>query len=113
MLIPGLQGEGNMLRNNLIKRRFKTAAASLGLIACATAFMQPASAGCLTYDTVKKTVSNWQAPDASLGTARFVRADFLQVSDGDYAPGFFHAPIVGLWDFHYTSLGNNHPPLNI
>jgi hypothetical protein len=102
-----------MLRNDLIKRGFKTAAASFGLIVCATAFTQQASAGCLTYEPVKKTVSDWQTPDSSLGAARFIKAGYLQVSDGEWAPGFFHAPIVGLWDFHYTSLGNDHPPLNL
>jgi hypothetical protein len=43
---------------------------------------------------------------STFGSARFMKADFRQVSDDEYGPSFFRAPIVGLWAFKYTSKGN-------
>jgi hypothetical protein len=36
-----------------------------------------------------------------------MQADYRQVSDDEYGPSFFRAPIVGLWAFKYTSMGNS------
>src|SRR5271169_2154288 len=96
-----------MLRNESIKRRFKTAAAALAVFACAAAFVQPANAGCFQYDVPKKSVSNWSTPESFFGSARFVKAGYLRVADEGYAPGFFRAPITGMWAFKFTSKGNS------
>jgi hypothetical protein len=63
-----------------------------------------ANAGCLDVPGIKVPVSDLRNSESDFG--RFMKADFRQVSDEDYAPSFFHAPIVGLWAFKYTSKGN-------
>ena len=35
-----------------------------------------------------------------------MKADYRQVSEDEFGPSFFRAPIVGLWAFKYTSKGN-------
>ena len=82
---------------------------AVGLIAlCAVAggLAQQASAGCGDVAGSKIQASNLLNSLLPLGSARFMKADFRQVSDEDYAPSFFHAPIVGLWAFKYISEGN-------
>jgi hypothetical protein len=92
--------------------RFQTAVRSAGLTALLTlgmvfAFAHTASAGCLQYDGAKNKLSDWRVPESSQGSARFIKADFRQVSDEEFAPLFVRAPITGLWAFKYTSKGNS------
>ncbi len=90
------------------------------LFAVGTGLAQQASAGCLDVPGVKIPASYLQNSQSPFGSARFMNADFRQGSqdarfikadfrrepEQDYAPSFFHAPIVGLWAFKYTSKGN-------
>jgi hypothetical protein len=95
--------------NKSIWRGFKAMAAALAVVAFATALVQPAGAGCLQYNGIKKTASNLQAPESSAGSARFIRAAYTQIADEESAPDWDHrhdAPIVGLWFFKYISKGN-------
>jgi hypothetical protein len=79
-------------------------AALIALLCLGAGLAQQASAGCLDVPGMKVPVAgNFES---SFGSARFIKADFRQVSDEEYAPSFFHAPIVGLWAFKYTSMGN-------
>ena len=79
----------------------------IALFALGTGLAQQASAGCLDVPGIKIPTSELQNPQSPFGSARFMKADFRQVSEEEYAPSFFHAPIVGLWAFKYTSLGNS------
>ncbi len=78
----------------------------IALCALATGLSQLASAGCLDVQGVKIPTSELRNSTSPFGSARFMKADFRQVSDEEYAPSFFHAPIVGLWAFKYISMGN-------
>jgi hypothetical protein len=78
----------------------------IALFALATGLSQQASAGCLDVPGIKIPTSNLQNSPSLYGSARFMKADFRQASEEEYAPSFFHAQIVGLWAFKYTSLGN-------
>ncbi|HEY2465376.1 MAG TPA: hypothetical protein VGI32_15055 [Steroidobacteraceae bacterium] len=72
---------------------------------------QQANAGCLDMSSFMKKTSF----DSSYGGAGshgyFVKTAYGD-ADGDWSPGFFHAPIVGLWAFKYIAEGNgaNGPP---
>ena len=77
------------------------------LFALATGLSQQAAAGCLDVPGIKVPTTDLRSSPSLLGPARFMRADFRQVSEEEFAPSFFHAPIVGLWAFKYTSLGNS------
>jgi hypothetical protein len=74
------------------------------LFALGAGLAQQASAGCLDVPGMKIPTSDLRGSLSPLGSARFMKADFRQ--EEQFAPGFFHAPIVGLWAFKYTSLGN-------
>jgi hypothetical protein len=90
-------------------RKCRAAARGAGLIAVlafGTGLVQQASAGCLDVPGIKTPVSDLRNSPSLYGSARFMQADFRQVSDEEYGPSFFRAPIVGLWAFKYTSLGN-------
>jgi len=76
----------------------------IALFALATGLSQQASAGCLDVPGIKIPTSGAQDSPSLFGSARFMKADFRQ--EEQFAPGFFHAPIVGLWAFKYTSVGN-------
>jgi hypothetical protein len=67
-------------------------------------FIQQASAGCLDVATLKHT-AYLQSPESYYHSARLIKADFKQ-EDG-WVPGFFQAPIVGLWAFTYTASKGN------
>lgn len=89
--------------------KFGGAVRGVGLVAVlalGSVLAQQASAGCLDVPGFKPRTSDLLSPPSVFGSARFMKADFRQVSEEDYAPSFFHAPIVGLWAFKYTSLGN-------
>ena len=91
----------------IYQRRSK--ARGLGLIALlafGAALAQSASAGCLDVPGIKVPTSDLRSSSSSWGAARFIKADFRQVADEEYAPSFFQAQIVGLWAFKYTSKGN-------
>jgi hypothetical protein len=60
-----------------------------------------AHAGCLDVSSLMKKAS---LEPQDLSGVRFIRAAYSQ--DGDWTPGFFQAPIVGLWAFKYVSEGN-------
>jgi hypothetical protein len=79
----------------------------IALIALGTGLAQQASAGCLDVPGIKAPTSDLRNSPSPFGSARFMKADFRQISYEEYAPSFFHAPIVGLWAFKYTSLGNS------
>jgi hypothetical protein len=79
----------------------------IALFALGTGLAQQASAGCLDVRGIKIPTSDLQNSLSPFGSARFMKADFRHVSEEEYAPSFFHAPIVGLWAFKYTSLGNS------
>ena len=90
---------------NLGHRRAVIRGAGLiALFALATGLPQQASAGCLDVPGAKIPTSNLRGSLLPEASARFMKADFRQ--EGEYAPSFFHAPIVGLWAFKYTSVGN-------
>jgi hypothetical protein len=92
---------------NLNKCRYAARGVGLiALLALGTGLAQRASAGCLDVPGIKIPTSELRNPPSPLGSARFMNADYRQVSEQEYAPSFFHAPIVGLWAFKYTSLGN-------
>jgi len=87
----------------------RAAARRIGLIALfalGAGLAQQAGAGCLDVPAIKTPTSDLRNSQSPLGSARFMKADFRQVSDEDYAPSFFRAPIVGLWAFKYISMGN-------
>jgi hypothetical protein len=89
-------------------RKCRTAARGIGLIAffaLGAGLAEQASAGCLDVPGIKIPTADSRAPSL-FGGARFMKADYRQGQDDDYGPSFFHAPIVGLWAFKYTSLGN-------
>lgn len=82
-------------------------ASMLALVVLGAGAAQLATAGCLDVPGIKIPTSELLSPQPSFASARFMRADFRQVSDEEYGPSFFHAQIVGLWAFKYTSLGNS------
>jgi hypothetical protein len=104
-----------MRLNSSMRRYLKTVGTSLAVITLGLGFAQQAGAGCLQYQPPRTTVSDWRAPESAFGSAKFVKAAYLQVSDEEYSPGFFRAEITGLWSFKYISKGNaNKPkPINI
>jgi hypothetical protein len=93
---------------NLVKCRTAVRGASLAaLVTLSAGLVQPASAGCLDVPGIKVPTVELQGSGSMFGTARFMKADYRQGSDDDYGPSFFRAPIVGLWAFKYTSMGNS------
>jgi hypothetical protein len=76
------------------------------ILALGTGLAQQASAGCLDVPGMKIPTSDLRNSASPFGSARFMNADYRQVSDEEYGSSFFHAPIVGLWAFKYTSKGN-------
>jgi hypothetical protein len=93
---------------NLMKCRAAVRGAGLiAVFALGGGLAQQASAGCLDVPGMKIPTTDLRNSLAPFGSARFMRADYRQVSDDEYAPSFFRAPIVGLWAFKYTSMGNS------
>jgi hypothetical protein len=89
-------------------RKCRAAVRGVGLIALfavATGLAQQASAGCLDVPGMRIPTADSRSPSL-FGGARFMKADYRQEQDDEYGPSFFHAPIVGLWAFKYTSMGN-------
>jgi hypothetical protein len=90
--------------------RCRDAVRGVGLIAIfslGAALAQQASAGCLDVPGMKVPTSDLRNSLSPFGSARFMKADYRQVSEDEYGPSFFRAPIVGLWAFKYTSMGNS------
>jgi hypothetical protein len=88
----------------------RDAVRGVGLVAILTlgaGLAQQASAGCLDVPGIKIPTSDLRNSAAFFGSARFMKAEYRQESEEEFAPSFFHAPIVGLWAFKYTSLGNS------
>ena len=79
------------------------ATALASILSLGAVFIQQASAGCLDVPTLKHA-SFMQNSESYFGSARIIKADFKQ--EDRWAPGFFEAPIVGLWVFTYTAKGN-------
>jgi len=67
--------------------------------------MQPASAGCLDMSGFMKKTS-FHDDDRAFG-GRIIKTGFEEGED--WAPGFYRAPIVGLWAFKYIAEGNVAP----
>ena len=65
-----------------------------------------ASAGCLDVPGLKIPTSDLRNSHRLLARRAFHEGRFRQVSEEEYAPSFFRAPIVGLWAFKYISMGN-------
>jgi hypothetical protein len=87
----------------------RDAVRGVGLIAIFTlgaGLAQQASAGCLDVPGMKVPTTDLRNSLSPFGSARFMNADYRQVSEDEYGPSFFRAPIVGLWAFKYTSMGN-------
>jgi hypothetical protein len=78
----------------------------IALFALGAGLTQHASAGCLDVPGIKIPTSDLRNSQSSNGSVRFMKADYRQVADDEYAPSFFRAPIVGLWAFKYISHGN-------
>jgi hypothetical protein len=78
----------------------------IAIFALGAGLAQQASAGCLDVPGMKVPTTDLRNSLSPFGSARFMNADYRQVSDEEYGPSFFHAPIVGLWAFKYTSMGN-------
>jgi hypothetical protein len=79
------------------------ATALASILSLGALFIQPAAAGCLDVPTLKRT--SYQNPESYFGAARLVKVDLTQ-EDG-WVPGYFQAPIVGLWAFTYTASKGN------
>src|ERR1700683_1567426 len=77
------------------------------IFALGAGLAQQASAGFLDVSAIKIAASELRNSPSQFGPARFMKADYRQVSDDEFGPSFFHAPIVGLWAFKYTSMGNS------
>jgi hypothetical protein len=60
---------------------------------------QPANAGCLDVPMLKH--ASYQNAQSYFADAHLTKVDYEQGEE--WAPGFFHAPIVGLWAFTYTA----------
>ncbi len=89
----------NMQYRFFRKRRGALRAVALAaILSGGAAFTQHASAGCLDVPRGKLHATNLQGSESATG--------LMRVADEDYAPSFFHAPIVGLWAFTYISKGN-------
>jgi hypothetical protein len=89
--------------------KYRAAIRGVGLIALfalGAGLAQQASAGCLDVPGIKIPTSDLRDSSSPFGSVRFMKADFRQGGEEEYAPSFFHAQIVGLWAFKYTSLGN-------
>jgi hypothetical protein len=89
----------------LNRMKWSTAACALMIGA---AFTQQANAGCLDMSGfMKKTRFD---SDTATAQGGFIKAGYER--DEEWASGFFHAPIVGLWSFKYVAEGNgsNGPP---
>ena len=87
----------------------RAAVRGVGLVAIfafGAGLAQQASAGCLDVPGLKVPTSDLRNSPSSFAGARFMKADYRQVSEDEFGPSFFRAPIVGLWAFKYTSLGN-------
>jgi len=96
-------------QTSLLKFKCRDVARGVGLLAIfalGTGLAQQASAGCLDVPGMKIPTSDLRNSLSPFGSARFMNADYRQVSDDEYGPSFFRAPIVGLWAFKYTSKGN-------
>jgi hypothetical protein len=78
----------------------------IAIFAVGAGLAQQASAGCLDVPGMKVPTTDLRNSLSPFGSARFMNADYRQVSDEEYGPSFFRAPIVGLWAFKYTSMGN-------
>jgi hypothetical protein len=76
-------------------------------VAIGAVFAQQASAGCAQITMPVK--SAWLTPGEFFGGAKL---KFVS-DEGDYAPSFLMAPIVGLWSFKYISSGNTRNPAPI
>jgi hypothetical protein len=77
-------------------------AGGLVLLGIATAFTQPAAAGCLDLKAPKKM--SWQTPADPFGAFGPVK---VSSEDGwSWETPVRRAPIVGLWAFKYISKGN-------
>lgn len=79
------------------------ATALASLLTLGALLIQPASAGCLDVPTLKRV--SYQSAESYFGAARLVKVDLRQ-EDG-WGPGYFQAPIVGLWAFTYTASEGN------
>jgi len=77
------------------------------IVALGAGLAQQASAGCLDVPGVKIPTTDLRNSLSPFGSARFMKADYRKESDDDYGPSFFRAPIVGIWAFKYTSMGNS------
>jgi hypothetical protein len=89
------------------KRRGALRAAALAaILSVGAAITQQASAGCLDLPRAKLHPTNLQGFESDFGSGRFIKTGFMHVAEEEYAPSFFHAPIVGLWAFTYLSKGN-------
>lgn len=95
-----------MPRNNRIqKRSFKPLAASLALLLGGATLVTQAQAGCLDFKAAKKV--SWQTPGDYFGSMKFLKVSETEDwSQGEWEPTVHRAPIVGLWEFKYTSKGN-------
>ena len=78
----------------------------IAIFALGAGLAQQASAGCLDVPGMKVPTTDLRNSLSPFGSARFMNADYRQVSEEEYGPSFFRAPIVGLWAFKYTSMGN-------
>jgi hypothetical protein len=76
------------------------ATALASILSLGALFIQQASAGCLDVATLKRT-SYMPNAESYFRSTRLMKADYHE-EDG-WAPGFFQAPIVGLWAFTYTA----------
>ncbi len=77
-------------------------ASGLAALLLGTVLIQPASAGCLDVSGLMKKAA-FDGQDPRFG-GRFIKAAYGQ--EEGWAPGFFQAPIVGLWEFKYVAEGN-------
>jgi hypothetical protein len=98
------------MQSCLFDKRFGAirGAALAAVLSLGGGFIQHASAGCLDVPRGKTPVMDLRNSNSSFGAARFIKADFNK--EEEWAPSFFHAPIVGLWAFTYTAKGNAAPP---
>jgi hypothetical protein len=102
------------MRSRTLNHALTASATSLAILAMATVFPRPATAGCLDVEVPK--ASGQQTPAESFRSPRFLKVssnDASSSGENDWNWGWEEepvrrAPIVGLWAFRYISKGNLH-----
>jgi hypothetical protein len=102
----------NMTRKELARTMLKAAAATLGLVVCATVFIQTARADCGSYTSTGRKPMSASTQRPLLKPAAY-RLTTLAVASRDDDPSRDRdrdAPIVGMWKVQFVSEGTTGVP---